>query len=461
MGLFSSKSEGGMLDVIRCDEEDYIIWKWSPSGAAGSSRKENAIRWGSSLRVKDGEVAVFVYKQEGGPTQDFIEGPYDETLKTANFPILSNIMGLAFDGKSPFQAEVYFINLAGNVKLNFRVPYFDVADPRFPDHPVRVSTAGSFMFNITNYKAFIKLHRLINFDMQQFAESVRDAVFKYVKAVVVNAPIDHGIPVLQIERKLLEINDLILPRIRSAFEDDFGVNLKRLDISTIEIDKETEEYRELRSISADLEAATRIKQAEINVRNLDDTQRINALNMEETLAIQRAQANRFAELQTQSQFLGAHQINQQTQVLTAAAENLGQMGQMNLGGGVGGGGGGGFNPIGVMTGLAVGGAMGGQMANMMNATAQNMPTPGMTPPPMPTIAYFVSVNGQNTGPFNLQQLQAMVASGQLTRSTYVWKQGMAGWEHAEKQPDLASLFAAPPDMPPPPPMDMPPPPPAG
>lgn len=453
MALFGKKNEGGILDVIRCYEDDYLIWKWSPGGVAGSSRKENAIRWGSSLRVKDGEVAVFVYKQENGPTQDFIEGPYDETIKTANFPVLSNILGLAFDGKSPFQAEVYFINLAGNIKLNFRVPYFDVGDPRFPDHPVRVSAEGSFMFNITNYKAFIKLHRLINFEMQQFAESVRDAVFKYVKAVVVNAPIDNGIPVLQIERKLLEINDLILPRIKQAFEDVFGVNLKRLDLSNIEIDKHSREYGELRAISADIEAATRIKQAEINIRNLDDTQRINAVNMEETLAIQRAQANRFAELQTQSQFLAAHQINQQSDVLKTAASNLGEMSQMNLGGG---GSGGGFNPVGMMTGMAVGGAMGGQMANMMNATAQNMPVPGMAPPPIPQVAYFVTVNGQNTGPFNLQQLQGMITGGQFNRNCYVWKQGMANWDLAGNQPDLSALFN-PAGMPPPPP----PPPPPG
>jgi hypothetical protein len=25
MGLFSSKKEGGMMDMIRCDEQDYLI----------------------------------------------------------------------------------------------------------------------------------------------------------------------------------------------------------------------------------------------------------------------------------------------------------------------------------------------------------------------------------------------------------------------------------------------------
>ena len=95
MGLFSKKSEGGLMDVIRCDEQEYLVWKWRPSGEDNSTKKENAIRWGSSLRVKDGEVAVFVYKEKDGSMQDFIEGPQDEIIKTANFPVITSIIGLA------------------------------------------------------------------------------------------------------------------------------------------------------------------------------------------------------------------------------------------------------------------------------------------------------------------------------------------------------------------------------
>jgi membrane protease subunit (stomatin/prohibitin family) len=120
MGLFSSNKEGGMMDMIRCDEPEYLIWKWRPQGNdANSTKKENSIRYGSSLRVKDGEVAVFVYKQKDGTVQDYIMGPYDETIKSANFPVLSSIIGLAYAGGTPFQAEVYFINLAGNIQIKF------------------------------------------------------------------------------------------------------------------------------------------------------------------------------------------------------------------------------------------------------------------------------------------------------------------------------------------------------
>jgi membrane protease subunit (stomatin/prohibitin family) len=60
------------------------------------------------LRVKDGELSVFVYQQKDGSMQDFIIGPYDQTIKTVNFPVLTSIVGVAFGGDSPFQAEIYF-----------------------------------------------------------------------------------------------------------------------------------------------------------------------------------------------------------------------------------------------------------------------------------------------------------------------------------------------------------------
>ena len=94
MAFFDKNNRtGGFMDEIRCDEPSYLIWKWHPSGSQlGENNRENAIRWGSSLRVKDGEVAVFVYKQKDGTMQDFIVGPFDQTIKTTNFPILASIV---------------------------------------------------------------------------------------------------------------------------------------------------------------------------------------------------------------------------------------------------------------------------------------------------------------------------------------------------------------------------------
>ena len=449
MAIFGKGKSGGMMNVIRCDEQDYIVWKWRPLGQeANTTTRENSIRYGSSLRVKDGEVAVFVYKQKDGTMQDFIEGPYDDTIKTANFPILSSIVGLALGGESPFQAEVYYINLAGNNQLRFSVPYFDVFDPRLPDHGVPMAVRGTITFNITDYRGFIKLNRLINFDHQRLMEQIRGALTKYVKAVVMNVPQEMGIPVVQMERQIMNINEKVENYLKPRIEKDFGVNLKGLDISSFEIDKESEYYEELRQLTAGNTAKTMNAQTDLSIKNMQETQRISLANMEETMRIQREEAQRAQRLQTETNFLGAHALNQQADVLKTGAQSLGQMGNMNMGSG------GGLNPAGMMTGMMMGGAMGQQMAGMMQNMGQNMQQTMNTPPPTPNVQYFVSANGTQAGPFNIPQLQQMVQTGQLTPQSYVWKQGMANWEFAGQVQELASLFAPPSPgaMPPPPPM---------
>ena len=434
MGLFSSKKEGGLMDVIRCDQEEYLVWKWRPSGEANSTKKENSIRWGSSLRVKDGEVAVFVYKQNDGSMMDYIVGPHDKIIETANFPVLTSIVGSLWGGNSPFQAEIYFINLQGNNQVKFAVPYFDVADPRYPDFTVPVAVRGTITFNLTNYKQFIKLNRLVDFDLDKFSQQIKSAVTKYVKNFVANCPLDNNIPVLQLERKVMDISDLVQARLRPQFEDDFGVNLKRLDISTIEIDKESENYEEF-----------------VRLTKVQQTRRAE---------IDTEQYERVSKLSAESQFIQAHAINQQADVLKTAAQRMGQMGGMDFGGG------GGMNPAGMMMGMAMGSAMGGQMANMMNKMGQMpqqpqqpmqappMPGGAPVPPPMPTaVQYMVAINGQQYGPYNIQQMAQMAQSGQINAQVLVWAQGMPQWAAAGSVPELAQLFAAtPPPMPPTPPM---------
>lgn len=449
MGLFSKGKSGGMMNVIRCDEEEYLVWKWRPLGQdVNSTSRENAIRYGSSLRVKDGELAVFVYKQKDGTLQDFIVGPYDDTIKTANFPVLSSIVGLAFGGESPFQAEIYFINLQGNNQVRFSIPYFDVTDPRLPDHPIPVSVQGTLTFYLEDYRAFIKLNRLINFDLDAFKKQISDAMTRKIKGIITNVPSDLGMPAVQMERKIDEISELLETRLKDRL-DEFGVKMKHIDIGSINIDKDSDAYIEMKSLTGGQTAKVIKAQTDLGIKNLQDTQRISLSNMEDTMRIQREEAQRAQRLQTESNFMGAHALDQQTSVLKTAAGSLGQMG--NVGGGNGG-----MNPAGMMTGMMMGGAMGSQMAGMMNGMGQQMQNAMNTPPPMPNSAYYIAVNGQQSGPFNTVQLQQMAQSGQITHQTLVWKNGMPQWAEAGNVPELASLFAVQtpppvPGMPPAPP----------
>jgi len=106
---------------------------------------------------------------------------------------------------------------------------------------------------------------------------------------------------------------------------------------------------------------------------------------------------------------------------------------------------GGLMGAGLAAGMGVG--MMNQMGNVFQPQQVNPNAGSATPPPLPSApVYFVAVNGAQTGPFALPQLQAMAQSGQLTRTSLVWTQGMSGWLAAETQTELAVIFAT---MPPP------------
>ncbi len=98
----------------------------------------------------------------------------------------------------------------------------------------------------------------------------------------------------------------------------------------------------------------------------------------------------------------------------------------------------------------IGMGMGFAMANQMAHMYANQGAPQVQTSPPPLAVFYLAVNGQQQGPFSLQQLQQMAASGQLTPKTLAWKAGMAGWLAAENVPDLTAVFGAVPPPPPPP-----------
>ena len=373
MGLFNKNT--GLMDVIRCDEESYLIWKWHPKGSeTNTTNRENSIRWGSSLRVKDGEVAVFVYKQKDGTVQDYIVGPFDQSINTSNLPILTSLLGLAYAGNSPFQAEIYFINLAQIIQNKFAVPFFDVYDPRFADFGVPVSVRGNLNFKITDYKNFIKLHRLIDFNVDDFQNQIKDAVSRYVKNTVVTLPVKENIPLVQIESKITDINESLENDLKLRLKENFGVDVTSVDVSTIEIDKTSEGYKELMQVTKNITSQTIQAETEAKLKNIADKQRIEIENYEENLRINREEGQYAVHKQTQTENMAAFQVEKQAEVGIAGAEALGHMGENGAGNVNLGGSSSGFNPAAMMASMAVGNVVGQNIAGSMNGimnTSQN------------------------------------------------------------------------------------------
>jgi len=90
-----------IFDVIEYpnEMEDELIHRF-PEGESGD------FRIGSQVIVRESQTAVFF--RDGKALDTF--GPGRHTITTANIPILIDLVKKAFDEKTPFPAEVYFVS---------------------------------------------------------------------------------------------------------------------------------------------------------------------------------------------------------------------------------------------------------------------------------------------------------------------------------------------------------------
>ena len=304
-------------------------------------------------------------------------------------------------------------------------------DPRFPDFAVPVAVRGTISFKIADYREFIRLHRLAEFRLDDFQKQIRDTVSRYVKDTVANTPAAHGISVVQIEAKTSMINDVVEYNLGNRLRESFGVIVSGVDIGAIEIDKTSTAYRELMSITKDITTATIQAQT---MANIEDYQ--------ENLRIQREEGQYEHRMQTRSANIGAYQVEKQAEVGVAGAEALGKMsengaGSVNLGGG-----GVGFNPAAMMASMAVGGVVANNIASTYNGA---MASGTAVPPPIPKRTYHIAVNGQSSGPYEFAAICDMIAKGEVTKETLVWKTSAPSWEKACNFEELKSYF--PPEIP--------------
>lgn len=347
-------------------------------------------------------------------------------------------------------------NLSKGSQLNFAIPYFDVFDPRLQDYGVPVSVHGAVVYAIEDMDLFHSVNRNEGYSDETFKNKLRGQLTKFIKSVVVNAPIDAQIPVVQIERKIFEISELIQQRVTPQVEKLFGITIRSLDITGINVDKESRGYRELRALTADLEKERMMaqhnaqisnfnlnndlqqdmlkKQSELNLdamgrkQELDlggqeELQRMNLENQRETMRIQREEMQRASRLQTEQTFMGAHQANLNAGVLNNATDNgINAFRQQTMGG---------MNNMGQMGGAP---QMPGQKGM---GGAPQMPGMGAA---VPQVQYYIGINGQQYGPCDWNKLQQLIQQGQLTQQSYVWKNGMAQWEFAGNVAELAPLF---------------------
>lgn len=102
-----------IFDVVEYPREmkDELVHRFPETGVAD-------LRIGSQVIVREGQSAVFM--RDGRALDVF--GPGRHTITTANIPLLVNIIGIAFNDRTPFTAEVYFVSMREFVDQKWGTP---------------------------------------------------------------------------------------------------------------------------------------------------------------------------------------------------------------------------------------------------------------------------------------------------------------------------------------------------
>lgn len=383
-------------------------------------------------------------------------------------------------------------NLGRGSQFQFRIPYFDAFDPRLQDTGVPVAVGVTVTYAIEDMPTFLSMNKMEVFSDEVFKEKLKSGVTKYVKSAVSNAPSDAQIPLVQIERKIVEVSDYVQGRVIPQIENVFCIKVRALDITSIDVDKSSRGYMELKALTADFEKERLMAQhnaqmtnfnmqnkmqqdqmmaqhnAQLSNFNLQNQMQQNQLKMQSSLNLDAMQRQHEMQLGGQEQMQQMQldmqqkqmnmQLNNQSETMRIQREEMQRASRLqtestfldahkaNLNAKtVNNAMDNGFNPYeqqpmnmgGMQQPMGMGGMQQPMMGGMMGQKSMGMPQMGGM---QPQVNYMLAVNGQQAGPYNWAQLQQLVQQGQLTQQTYVWKQGMAEWALAGQVQELMPLF---------------------
>ena len=209
-------------------------------------------------------------------------------------------------------------NLSKGSQVNFAIPYFDVFDPRFTDYGVPVSVHGTIVYAIEDLDLFKSVNKNEMYSDETFQNKLRGSVTMYVKACVSNAPADAGIPVVQIERKIMEISQIVQNNVKPQVEALFGITVRALNLTSIMIDKQSRGYRELHAITADLEKENVMAKhnADLSNFNLNNSLQQDQLKMQSSLNLDAMQRQQEMTLGGQEELQRMQLENQRETVTT-------------------------------------------------------------------------------------------------------------------------------------------------
>ncbi|MDX9993219.1 MAG: SPFH domain-containing protein [Anaerolineales bacterium] len=227
-----------IFDVIEYRNEmaDEIVHRFPDDSAIGD------YRIGSQVIVRDGQAAVFF---RNGQALD-VFGPGMHTIATANVPMLIDLLGKAFNDRTPFPAEVYFVSLKEFANQKWGTPQpIIVRNPGMGLGVALLQGFGTYSFQVSDPQLFVTniVGKQAIYRTSEIEERMRTMLLSKFQDLLGETGAKKSVP------ELIGLTEELGAGVRAKAQDDFsalGLTLKTFYIGNLKpSQKSAQELRDM------------------------------------------------------------------------------------------------------------------------------------------------------------------------------------------------------------------------
>lgn len=249
-----------IFDVVEYPSEmmDELVHRFPETGPAD-------LRLGSQVIVRESQRAVFF--RDGHALDSF--GPGRHTIATANIPLLIDFIGKAFNDRTPFVAEVYFVSMREFVDRKWGTPQpIIVRNPGMGLGVALLQGFGSYSLQVKDAQQFVTQVVGANgiYRMSDIENRLRTMLLSKLQDLLGETAANNSVV------QLIALTEELGAGVRAKAQDDFaalGLTLKSFYIGNLKpSDKSAEELRAMgmldMNVYTQLQAADALREAAQN-----------------------------------------------------------------------------------------------------------------------------------------------------------------------------------------------------
>ena len=241
-----------IFDVVEYPSEmtDEIVHRFPETGVAD-------LRFGSQVIVRESQRAIF-YRD--GKALDQL-GPGRHTISTANIPLLTALLGVAFNHRTPFTAEIYFVSMRefADVKWGTSQPII-VRNPGVGLGISLLQGYGTYSFQVSDPQQFVT--QIVGaqgmYRTSDIENRLRSMLLSKLQDILGETGAKHSVA------ELIGLTEEIGAGVRAKAQDDFlaiGLTLKTFYLANLKpSEKSAEELRQMGML--DLQTYTQLQAAD-------------------------------------------------------------------------------------------------------------------------------------------------------------------------------------------------------